>query len=214
MKALNKDTQAAISPADALQRLKDGNSRFVSKSPVNRDLMEQVQDTSGGQWPHAVLLSCIDSRVPVETIFDQGIGDVFSARVAGNIVNTDILASIEYGCQVAGSKLVVVLGHTSCGAVKSAIDDTYVESPLQLGNIRSLLTEIKPSVLAVSEPKALNQRTTKNKEFFNNVVYKNVELTLQNLRNDSPVLAQMESDGDIIIKGAVYDVSSGEVAFL
>jgi len=214
MKAHTKETQAAINSASALDILKEGNKRFINKSPVERNLLEQVQDTQSGQYPFAVVLSCIDSRVPVETIFDQGIGDVFSARVAGNIVNADILGSIEYGCKVAGSKLVVVMGHTSCGAVKSAIDDTYTDSPLQLGNIRTLLSGIKPSVLAVTEPADIKERTSKNKAFFGNVVNKNVELTIANLRNDSPVLAQMESDGEIAIVGAVYDVASGAVNFL
>ncbi len=214
MKALNKDTQAAISPADSLQRLKEGNARFTSTSQAQRDLLQQVSDTSGGQWPHAVILSCIDSRVPVETIFDQGIGDVFSARVAGNVVSPDITASIEYGCKVAGSKTVVVLGHTGCGAVKTAIQDANASSPLQLGSIRSLLDGIKPSVHAVQTPDKISERTYENKEFFDAVVYKNVALTIKNLRNDSPVLKEMEDNNEIKIVGAVYSVSDGKVTFV
>ncbi|GGG21841.1 carbonic anhydrase [Dokdonia pacifica] len=214
MKALNKDTQAAITPSDSLQRLKEGNTRFTSTSPAQRDLLQQVSDTSGGQWPHAVVLSCIDSRVPVETIFDQGIGDVFSARVAGNVVSPDITASIEYGCKVAGSRTVVVLGHTGCGAVKTAIQDANSASPLQLGSIRSLLDGIKPSVHAVQTPDKISERTYENKEFFDAVVYKNVALTIENLRNDSPVLKEMEDNKEIKIVGAVYSVSDGKVTFM
>lgn len=214
MKALNKDTQAAITPADSLQRLKDGNARFTSTSQAERDLLEQVRDTSGGQWPHAVVLSCIDSRVPAETIFDQGIGDIFSARVAGNVVSPNITASIEYACKVAGSRVVVVLGHTGCGAVKTAIQDANATNPLQLGSIRSLLDNIKPSVHAVQTPESRSERTYENKEFFDAVVYKNVALTIDNLRNDSPVIKEMEDNGEIKIVGAVYSVSDGKVTFV
>ncbi|WP_299761436.1 carbonic anhydrase family protein [uncultured Dokdonia sp.] len=214
MKALNKDTQAAITPADSLQRLKDGNARFTSTSQAQRNLLEQVSDTSGGQWPHAVVLSCIDSRVPVETIFDQGIGDIFSARVAGNVVSPHITASIEYGCKVAGSRVVVILGHTGCGAVKTAIQDANAVSPLQLGSIRSLLDNIKPSVHAVQTPDTISERTYENKEFFDAVVYKNVALTIENLKNDSPVLKEMEENKEIKIVGAVYSVGDGKVTFM
>lgn len=214
MKALNKDTQAAITPADSLQRLKDGNARFTSTSQAERDLLEQVRDTSEGQWPHAVVLSCIDSRVPAETIFDQGIGDIFSARVAGNVVSPNITASIEYACKVAGSRVVVVLGHTGCGAVKTAIQDANATTPLQLGSIRSLLDNIKPSVHAVQTPESRSERTYENKEFFDAVVYKNVALTIDNLRNDSPVIKEMEDNGEIKIVGAVYSVSDGKVTFV
>jgi len=208
MKALNKDTQAAITPADSLQRLKEGNARFLAKSSAERDLLEQVQDTSGGQWPHAVILSCIDSRVPAEIVFDQGIGDIFSARVAGNIVNEDLLGSIEYGCKVAGSKLVVVLGHTGCGAVKGACDD------VMLGNITPLLAKIRPSVAAVTEPSDASQRTSANKTFVNDVVNKNVELTIGNIYSHSAVLKEMEENGEIQIVGAVYNVADGSVSFM
>ena len=202
-----KETQANITPASALQMLKDGNQRFLNKAPINRDLHEQVQGTTLGQYPFAVILGCIDSRVPVETVFDQGIGDIFTARVAGNFVNTDILGSIEYGCKVAGSKLVVVLGHTSCGAIKGACDD------VQLGNVTSLIEKLKPSVEAV-ETADDTDRSSANKVFVNDVVYKNVELTIKNIYKYSPVLAEMAEDGDIDIVGAVYDIASGKVDFL
>ncbi|HKK76811.1 MAG TPA: carbonic anhydrase family protein [Saprospiraceae bacterium] len=202
-----KETQAAISPATALQMLKDGNQRFLDKEPENRDLHAQVQGTTTGQFPYAVVLGCIDSRVPIETIFDQGIGDVFTARVAGNFVNADILGSIEYGCKVAGSKLVVVLGHTSCGAVKGACDD------VKLGNVTSLIEKLKPSVAAVETPEGTD-RSSGNKDFVNQVVYKNVELTIKNIYRQSPVLAEMAEDGDIDIVGAVYDITTGKIDFL
>lgn len=202
-----KETQAAITPATALQMLKDGNQRFLDKKPENRDLHTQVQGTTSGQFPYAVVLGCIDSRVPIETIFDQGIGDVFTARVAGNFVNADILGSIEYGCKVAGSKLVVVLGHTSCGAVKGACDD------VKLGNVTSLIEKLKPSVAAVETPKGTD-RSSANVAFVNQVVYKNVELTIENIYKQSEVLAEMAEDGEIDIVGAVYDITTGKVNFI
>ncbi|MEO0341780.1 MAG: carbonic anhydrase, partial [Bacteroidota bacterium] len=170
----SKETQSVITPAIALDMLKAGNQRFVNKTPEDRDLHTQMQGTTSGQWPFAVVLGCIDSRVPVEVVFDQGIGDIFTARVAGNFVNTDILGSIEYGCKVAGSKLVVVLGHTSCGAVKGAIDD------VKLGNVTELIRSLKPSVAAVETPEGTD-RTSANKTFVKDVVYKNVELTIENI---------------------------------
>lgn len=207
MKTFNKEIQEATSPADALTILKEGNARFVAAKAADRNLLDQVSDTSGGQWPHSVVLSCIDSRVPAEIVFDQGIGDIFSARVAGNIVNDDLLGSIEYGCKVAGSKLVVVLGHTLCGAVKGACDH------VQLGNITTLLSKIRPAVAAVTEPKASEERTSANKTFVNDVVAKNVELTIKKMRQDSPLLAEMEVDGEIKIIGGVYDIANGKVDF-
>ncbi len=208
MKAHTKETQGAMTPQSALQALKDGNQRFLNTSPVNRDLLEQVKDTQSGQYPFAVVLSCIDSRVPAEIVFDQGIGDIFSARVAGNIVNEDLLGSIEYGCKVAGSKLVVVLGHTGCGAVKGACDD------VMLGNITPLLAKIRPSVAAVTEPSDPSQRTSANKTFVNDVVHKNVELTIGNIHSHSAVLKEMEDNGEIQIVGAVYNVADGSVTFM
>ncbi len=208
MKAHNKETQGAMTPQSAVQALKDGNQRFLDNKPVHRDLLGQVNDTQSGQYPYAIVLSCVDSRVPAEIVFDQGIGDIFSARVAGNSVNEDILGSMEYACKVAGSKLVVVLGHTSCGAVSAACDD------VMLGNITPLLAKIRPSVAAVSEPKDAAERTSANKTFVNNVVAKNVELAIENIHLHSAILKEMDDNGEIDIVGAVYNVADGSVSFM
>lgn len=207
MKAHTLETQAAITPAIALNMLKEGNQRFVKNQAVNRDLLEQVNDTTDGQFPFATILSCIDSRVSSELIFDQGIGDIFSARVAGNIVNEDILGSMEFASKLAGTKLVVVLGHTSCGAVKGAVDDA------RLGNLTTLLSKIRPAVAEVAEPADAAQRTSKNKAFVNEVAMKNVQLTMDNIREQSEVLKTMEADGEIMIIGGMYDISTGVVTF-
>lgn len=208
MKAQTKETQSSYTPQSAISALKEGNQRFLNTSQADRDLLDQVNDTATGQYPFAVVLSCIDSRVPVELVFDQGIGDIFSARVAGNIVNEDLLGSIEYGCKVAGSKAVVVLGHTGCGAVKGACDD------VQLGNITALLSKIRPAVHAVTSPSDDSERTSANSTFVNDVVYKNVHMTIDEMKKQSPLLSEMESAGEITIVGAVYDVGSGKVDFL
>jgi len=202
MNALNNETQAAISPAKALEMLKNGNKRFLNKGQVDRDLNLQVSQTAGGQWPFAVVLGCIDSRVPIELVFDQGVGDVFSARVAGNFVNKDILGSIEYGCKVAGSKLVVVLGHEGCGAVKGACDN------VELGNITHLLRNLKTAVDSVEES---GDRSSANSDFVHRVVDNNVDLTVNDIRSQSPLLKEMEDNGEIMIVGAVYDVATGKV---
>lgn len=208
MKAHNKQTQGAMTPQSAVQALKDGNQRFLDNKPVHRDLLGQVNDTQSGQYPYAIVLSCVDSRVPAEIVFDQGIGDIFSARVAGNSVNEDILGSMEYACKVAGSKLVVVLGHTSCGAVSAACDD------VMLGNITPLLAKIRPSVAAVTEPTNPADRTSANKTFVNNVVAKNVELAIENIHLHSAILKEMDDNGEIDIVGAVYNVADGSVSFM
>lgn len=204
MDAMNKEAQSVITPEKALELLKEGNKRFTSGNMLNHDLNKQISQTSGGQWPFAVVLGCIDSRVPIELVFDQGVGDVFSARVAGNFVNIDILGSIEYGCKVAGSKLVVVLGHEGCGAVKGACDD------VQLGLITPLLSNLKPAVNSVSES---GDRSSANGDFVSKVVSKNVELTVEDIRLKSSLLKEMEEDGDIMIVGAVYDVGTGKVTW-
>lgn len=204
MNALNADTQSAITPQKALELLKEGNARFLNKQMLDRDLNLQVSQTAGGQWPFAVVLGCIDSRVPNELVFDQGIGDIFSARVAGNFVNTDILGSIEYGCKVAGSKLVVVLGHEGCGAVKGACDG------VELGNITALLANLKPAVDSVEESE---DRSSANKDFVHKVVDSNVDLTVEDIRRQSLLLKEMEANGEIMIVGAVYDVANGKVTF-
>lgn len=208
MKAHTKETQAAISPNKAIDILKEGNSRFVASKMANRDLLNQVNDTASGQYPFATVLSCIDSRVSAELIFDQGVGDIFSARVAGNIVNEDLLGSIEFACKLAGTKVLVILGHTACGAVKGACDDA------KLGNLTILLDKIKPAVNAVKEPADAGQRNSKNIDFVNEVAVKNVQMTIENTRNMSPVLKEMEDNGEIQIVGAMYDINTGKVTFM
>jgi len=203
-----KATQAALTPMSALKLLKEGNQRFVQQNQTARDLIEQVKQTTSGQYPFATILSCIDSRVSAELVFDQGVGDIFSARVAGNIVNEDILGSIEFACKLAGTKIIVVLGHTGCGAVKGACDDA------RMGNLTTLLSKIKPAVEAITEPEDPSLRNSKNAEFVNAVAEKNVYLTIDNLREKSPVLAEMEENGEIMVVGAMYDIADGKVHFL
>lgn len=207
MKAHTKETQATMTPEKSLQFLKEGNIRFQKNLKANRNLLEQVNDTSEGQFPFATILSCIDSRVSAELVFDQGLGDIFSIRIAGNFVNEDILGSMEFACKLAGTKLIVVLGHTSCGAVKGACDDA------KLGNLTSMLAKIKPAVNAVAEPKDSSLRNSKNHEFVNHVAEKNVYLTIDNIRQQSEVLVEMEQKGEIKIIGAMYDIHTGAVTF-
>ena len=197
------ESQASLTPEKALQMLVDGNNRFLENSMANRDLQGQVKETSGGQFPFAAVLSCIDSRVPAEVVFDQGIGDIFSARVAGNVVNTDILGSIEYACKVAGSKLIVVMGHTKCGAVTSACKG------VELGNITSLLAKIKPAKEAVT-----NSIGADGDDFVEKVSEQNVLESIENIRRNSSILADMEANGEIKIAGAIYAVESGKVSYL
>jgi len=205
MKTQTKETQNNYTPLSALSELKGGNERYVNNSMVVRNLPEQVKQTGDGQFPFAVVLSCIDSRVCAELIFDQGVGDIFSARVAGNFVNPDILGSMEFACKLAGSKLIVVLGHTKCGAIKGACDDA------QLGNLTGLLGKLKPAVESVSEPK--ENRNSGNLAFVDNVSKANVELTIQNIKNQSSVLAEMLKNNEIDIVGGMYDVDTGKVNF-
>ncbi|MEQ8422569.1 MAG: carbonic anhydrase family protein [Arenibacter algicola] len=207
MKAHTRETQATMTPNKALQYLKEGNQRFQGNLKANRNLLEQVNDTSEGQFPFATILSCIDSRVSAELVFDQGLGDIFSIRIAGNFVNEDILGSMEFACKLAGTKLIVVLGHTSCGAVKGACDHA------RLGNLTALINKIEPAVEAVTEPSDKNLRNSKNLEFVDKVAEKNVHLTIGNIRKHSPVLTEMEDNGEIKVVGAMYDVSNGEVVF-
>lgn len=207
MKAHTRETQATMTPNKALQYLKEGNQRFQGNLKANRNLLEQVNDTSEGQFPFATILSCIDSRVSAELVFDQGLGDIFSIRIAGNFVNEDILGSMEFACKLAGTKLIVVLGHTSCGAVKGACDHA------RLGNLTALINKIEPAVEAVTEPSDENLRNSKNLEFVDKVAEKNVHLTIGNIRKHSPVLVEMEEKGEIKVVGAMYDVSNGEVIF-
>ncbi|MDA7693201.1 carbonic anhydrase family protein [Flavobacteriaceae bacterium] len=207
MKAQTKETQAQMTPSSSMEELKKGNQRFVEKKPLNRDLMQQVSETSTGQYPFATVLSCIDSRVSSELIFDQGIGDIFSVRIAGNFVNEDILGSMEFACKLAGTKLIVVLGHTACGAVKGACDHA------RLGNLTALINKIEPAVEAVKEPQEESLRNSSNIDFVNTVAEKNVEMTIAEIRSSSPVLAEMEQNGEIKIVGGMYDISTGLVHF-
>jgi len=202
------ESQSQMTPEKALELLKEGNQRFLRGTPRERKLNQQVIETAYGQYPFASIIGCIDSRVPTSLIFDQGIGSLFSARVAGNIVNDDILGSLEFACKLAGAKLVVVLGHTSCGAVKGACDQA------ELGNLTALLSKINPAVLAVTEPENPEERTSKNAAFVDAVALENVRLTVQNVRTYSNVLRSMEKEGAIKIIGAMYDVTTGEVKFL
>ncbi|SDT88460.1 carbonic anhydrase [Polaribacter sp. Hel1_33_78] len=207
MKAHTKETQMSISPEKAVHLLKEGNNRFIENKTISRDLLDQVKDTSIGQFPFATILSCIDSRVSSELIFDQGIGDIFSARVAGNFVNEDILGSMEFACKLAGTKVVLVLGHTACGAVKGACDNA------KLGNLSALLSKIKPAVEAVTNPIDTSLRNSSNIDFVNTVAEKNVHITIDNIRAQSPVLKEMEDEGAIKIVGAMYDIKNGSVTF-
>jgi carbonic anhydrase len=205
MKAHNKETQAQMTPRKALQFLQEGNSRFINNLKANRNLLEQANETRDGQWPFATILSCIDSRTSAELIFDQGLGDVFSVRIAGNIVNTDILGSMEFACKVAGSKLIVVLGHSKCGAVKGACDH------VEMGNLTELLSKIQPAVY--QEKETTDNRTSKNSEFVENVAEINVKRSVKNIIERSFVLEQMLEDGQIGIVGAMHDIESGKVIF-
>lgn len=207
MKAHTRETQNAMTPALAQEELVAGNQRFLNKTQVERDLLAQVQDTTSGQYPFATILSCIDSRVSAELVFDQGVGDIFSVRIAGNFVNEDILGSMEFASKLAGTKLIVVLGHTSCGAVKGACDHA------RLGNLSALIQKIEPAVAAVSSPEEADLRTSANLDFVNAVAKKNVEMTIDNIRNQSEVLKELEDMGDIKIIGAMYDIATGSVTF-
>ena len=196
-------SQAALTPDAALALLTEGNARFVAGTPVRRDYGDQIRATAAGQYPFAVVLGCIDSRVPIETVFDQGIGDIFSARVAGNIVNTELLGSMEFACRLAGSKLVVVLGHTSCGAVKGAV------SSARLGNLTQLVQKIDPAVEAIE-----GERDVDNAAYVDGVAEENVRMVIAEIRRESSVLATMEEEREIRIVGGMYDVSTGAVRFI
>ncbi len=205
MKTLTKEMQAAITPAMALELLKEGNKRFVNNLKVNRNLLQQANETSDGQHPFAVILSCIDSRTSAELIFDQGLGDVFSARIAGNIINEDILGSMEFACKVAGSKIIVVLGHTKCGAVKGACDH------VEMGNLTALLSKIQPAVY--DENTVKENRTSSNAEFVEKVATINVKRTVHGIMERSTILKEMIEKGEIGIIGGTHDITTGEVNF-
>lgn len=205
MKTLTKEKQAAITPSMALELLKEGNKRFVSNLKVNRNLLQQANETSDGQHPFAVILSCIDSRTSAELIFDQGLGDIFSVRIAGNIINEDILGSMEFACKVAGSKIIVVLGHTKCGAVKGACDH------VEMGNLTALLTKIRPAV--DGETMTKENRNSNNSIFVENVATINVKQTVKSITERSPILKEMIESGQIGIVGGTHDITTGEVTF-
>ncbi len=205
MKTLTKEMQAAITPAMALEILKNGNDRFINNLKANRNLLQQANETSDGQHPFAVILSCIDSRTSAELIFDQGLGDVFSVRIAGNIINEDILGSMEFGCKVAGAKIIVVLGHTKCGAVKGACDH------VEMGNLTALLSKIQPAVY--DEKTVAENRNSGNAEFVEKVASINVKRTVHAIMERSPILKEMIEKGNIGIVGGIHDITTGEVSF-
>ena len=192
-----KDIQTRMTPAEALEQLKAGNKRFVNEKGLSRNYNREISETAGGQFPFAAILGCIDSRATAEQLFDQGVGDLFNARVAGNIVNEDILGSLEYACNVAGAKLILVLGHTACGAVTAATQR------VELGNITTLLSKISPVVDSLDGEVAVDE-----------VAEYNVRHSIERIRKESAILKDMELSGDILIKGAMYDVATGKVRFL
>ena len=205
MKTLTKEMQAALTPEKSIEILKKGNERFVNNLKANRNLLQQVNETSDGQHPFAVVLSCIDSRTSAELIFDQGLGDIFSVRIAGNIVNEDILGSMEFACKAAGANAIVVLGHTKCGAVKCACDD------VKLGNLTVLLDKLKPAINA--EKTVTNERNASNSEFVEKVASINVKMAMQQVLDKSPILKEMIAKKEIAMVGGMYDVESGVVEF-
>lgn len=205
--AITKDMQSVMTPDSVLKDLLEGNERFVNGKSEGADNAALVNQTTGGQYPKAVVLSCIDSRVPVETVLDQAIGDIFVARVAGNFENADILGSLEYSCKVAGSKLVLVLGHEACGAVKAACDG------VELGNITHLLSNILPAVQQSAE-QVEGEANSSNKAFVAKTVENNVKLTMDRIRIKSPILKEMEDNGEISIVGGVYSLHTGKVEML
>jgi carbonic anhydrase len=205
MKTLNQEIQSKITPRQAVEILQKGNDRFINNYKANRNLLEQVNQTSGGQYPFAAILSCIDSRISSELIFDQGLGDIFSIRIAGNIVNTDILGSMEFACKLAGSNLIVVLGHTKCGAVKGACDH------VEMGNLTELLSKLQPAVY--EEKETAENRSSKNGKFVENVAAINVRRTVKSVIERSFIIEQMVENGEIGVVGAMYDVETGKVEF-
>jgi carbonic anhydrase len=205
-RVLTAAEQAALTPDDVIKALKEGNERFVDNNVTARDHSAMVREAAAGQFPKAVVLSCIDSRIPVEDVFDRGIGDLFVGRVAGNFVNTDLLGSMEFGCKVMGAKLILVLGHESCGAITSAIDD------VKLGNITSMLANIKPAIDASQDFQG--DKSSKNKEYVMYVLKNNVINTVKTIKEKSPILKEMEDNGSIKIVGAYYNINTGTVTFM
>lgn len=208
MKAHTSVTQSSITPVQAIEFLKEGNERFVNNLKANRDLLQQANETRDGQWPFAVILSCIDSRTSAELIFDQGLGDIFSIRIAGNVVNTDIIGSLEFACKVSGSKLIVVLGHSKCGAIKGACDH------VEMGNLTELLSKIQPAVYEEDSTNDKAKRNSKNPEFVENVATINIRRSVKAIVNRSYILEQMIEAGEIAIIGAKHNLDTGQVEFL
>ncbi len=211
MKAHTSETQSTITPEKALQFLKEGNQRFVNNLKVNRNLLEQVNDTREGQWPFATVLSCIDSRTSAELIFDQGLGDIFSIRIAGNFANQDILGSMEFACNVAGSKLVLVLGHTNCGALKGGLDATKIED-LGMDNLNHLIYHFEPCIHEIINEG--EERSSKNEALLERLNLCNIKRTIEDIRHQSSTLRALEKEGKIKILGANYDVKTGVVTWL
>src|SRR6476661_6292756 len=205
MRTHTKETQKVLTPELALDILKEGNERFVKNIKAHRNLLQQVNETSAGQFPFAAILSCIDSRTSAELIFDQGLGDIFSIRIAGNILNEDILGSMEFACKIAGSKLIVVLGHTKCGAIEGACNN------IVFGNITALLSKIKPAI--DQETETTTERNGNNKSFVKNVTQKNIFITVQKIKKQSSILNELEQTKQIKIIGGLHDIDTGQVIF-
>lgn len=205
MRTLTKEMQMAITPEMALSILKEGNNRFINNLKLNRNYLEQVNETSQSQHPFAVILSCIDSRTSSELIFDQGLGDIFSIRIAGNVLSEDILGSMEFACKIAGAKMVVVLGHTHCGAVKGAC------SHVEMGNLTPILSKIRPAI--DEETSVVENRTADNETFVEKVTLIHVKRTMKGVMERSAILKEMIEDGSIGITGAMYDITTGRVTF-
>jgi len=203
--SLTKEQRDSMTPSQVVDELKKGNERFRAGKMAPRDYLAEKRSSASGQYPAAVILGCVDSRVPAEIIFDAGIGDLFSGRVAGNVVNDDLLGSMEFACAVSGAKLVLILGHTACGAIKGAIDD------VELGNLTGLLVKIKP---AIPETKFEGEKSSKNPAYVDAVARTNVKLTIENTRRRSPVLEDLEKRGSIQITGAMYNLANGVVEFV
>lgn len=203
---MTKDAQTSITPQEALQKLKEGNQRFISGNTIERNLKNELETTTKGQFPYAIVLSCVDSRTSSELIFDEGFGNIFSTRIAGNFVNTDILGGMEFACKLAGSKLVVVVGHSKCGAISGACDN------FKLGNLTHLIDQLKPAVNNIKNIEG--ERNSLNPEFVNAVVKENVLLTIKEIRSKSSILAEMEKNGEIMIVGSVFDLETGQVEFI
>lgn len=206
-KVLTQEEQNQLTPDMVIEILKRGNQEFTEDNLTIRNNSQRIRDAALGQYPKAVVVSCLDSRVPVEDVFHRGIGDIFVVRVAGNIINEDILGSLEYACKVSGSKLIMILGHEYCGAIKSAIDN------VQLGNITKLLSKIRPAVEAASSSFE-GEKSSKNPQFVEEVCHYNVDLAVEEIRKNSPILQEMEKKGEIRIIGGVYDMESGKVDFM